>query len=382
MSSLCKHDFAVLNYVDNAVFVTDHDLHIVFWSDLLTQYSKLTPSDVSGKNLYALFPHLDNTLFKSRINIVLDQGLPQAFSSQLNKYIIPAKLPDGSFRVQNTTVTRFQEENNSFLIFSIKDITEENKQIGKYRELRDNALRQINERIKVEEKLKELNSSKDRFFSIISHDLKSPLSALLGFVQILHEEFDSLSPEEVREFIASVNMISRNINDLVLSLLDWSRIQLSNALPQEELVPLPDIFSSLSRLFGPVAGQKEIALEFQYLPNQVINIDKNMLLTVMRNLLSNALKFTNKGGKVTVIVSQSANGTTINVNDNGVGIPEENLKNLFRIDKKISTTGTGNETGTGLGLLLCKDFVEANNGTISVESEVGKGSSFTISFPA
>ncbi len=373
--------FAILNSVNNAAFVTDENHTIVFWSRLLSDYSKIDSSAVIGRNLFDYFPNLQNQRFQQRIKLVLEDGIPQSFSSQLNTYIIPCMLSDGSFRIQHTTVTRFAIANNDvFLVYSIKDITEESKQIIKLRELRNSALEQINERIKTEEKLRELNASKDRFFSIISHDLKNPLGALLGFVQILKDDLETLSMDEIRQFVDSIDEISGNINELTLMLLDWSRTQLKNALPQFESLDLEDLVGALYPLYAPLASRKGIKLTLAIVPEMTVFADKNMLLTVFRNLISNAIKFTRNEGEISIRGRVEAGNTIVEIADNGVGMEPIDVKNLFRLDKTVSRRGTNNETGTGLGLLLCKEFVEINNGNISVASSVGNGTTFTLKF--
>jgi signal transduction histidine kinase len=230
-------------------------------------------------------------------------------------------------------------------------------------------------------KLKELNESKDKFFSIIAHDLRSPFSAVLGYSEILANEALSLPVEEIVEFSSYIFKQSKAILDLLDNLLIWSRIQTGRMEYNPEFLSINECIQQVIQINHTVAAKKEIELLFQCENHYYIFADKNMILTVLRNLISNAMKFTQPKGIISIKCSVNKSFLQVSVIDSGIGISEINIQKLFRIDTQYSTLGTDQEKGTGLGLLLCKEFVEKHGGKIWVESEIGKGSKFTFSLP-
>jgi len=229
---------------------------------------------------------------------------------------------------------------------------------------------------RLNEQLNEMIATKDKFFSIIAHDLKSPFQGLLGYSSILSQEYSTLTEEEKISFIQNIEELSNSSYRLLENLLEWSRIQTGKMnLNIEEFNLLPEIFPTLS-LIKQTANNKGI--EFNYNIDSSINIqaDRYMLSAIIRNLASNSIKFTNSGGKIDLIVEKLDQFIRFSVKDTGIGISKNNIDNLFRVDKNISTKGTANEEGTGLGLLLCKEMIERHGGEITVESEVGKGTTF------
>lgn len=226
------------------------------------------------------------------------------------------------------------------------------------------------------EALLELNATKDKFFSIISHDLKGPLNSLTSFSGLLINHSDSLSKEEIKMLAQDLDKSLKNLFALLENLLEWSRSQTGNIQFKPEVIDLNMIFETNKALLDAQAANKQITIVNKCTTQLPVQADKNSITTVVRNLLSNAIKFTPAGGTITL--DAHANGQTVKimVTDTGVGMPREIVDKLFRIDTKHSTKGTANEKGTGLGLILCKEFVEKNGGHIGVDSAVGKGSTF------
>ena len=229
-----------------------------------------------------------------------------------------------------------------------------------------------------EQMLKELNSSKDKLFSIIAHDLKSPFQPLIGLSEILVEEYDSISKEERDRFIRELNNTIKNQYKLVENLLDWSRIQTGRMEFLPEKINLSESVDSNISLLNQNALIKNIELINQVQNNNFVFADLNMLQSVIQNLISNAIKFTRPNGKVIISSETRNNHVEISVKDTGVGMSKDVLENLFRIDKHHSTLGTSQEKGTGLGLIICKELIEKNEGEIWIESETNKGSKFTF----
>jgi signal transduction histidine kinase len=230
--------------------------------------------------------------------------------------------------------------------------------------------------------LHELNASKDKFFSIISHDLKGPFHALLGYSQLLEETIDIATKDEIQSDIRKLQKITERLYALLENLLTWSTLQRGGIKYHFEEIELDQVVESNLELFTPKAEQKQIILKNSITKGLLAYADSNMVNTILRNLISNALKFTPTGG-IIEISTHSHNETyiEITVSDSGIGIKPEDISKLFRIDIQHTDTGTDGEQGTGLGLNLCKELVEKNGGTIWLESKVGEGTHFKFTLP-
>ncbi len=235
--------------------------------------------------------------------------------------------------------------------------------------------------IKYADELKTLNASKDKFFSIISHDLRSPFNALLGITEYISQSYNDLTPTEIRDSIANIYASSQKLYNLILNLLEWSRLQTGRFDTDKSKIELSQLIEEAKNPYSGAAITKNIKIETDVTKDIIVFADKYMIETVLRNLISNAIKFTNTGGSVKITASTKGDFAEVNVSDNGVGVSKKYLKDLFKIDEQYRRDGTANEKGTGLGLILCKEFIEKNNGTISVESEVAKGSKFSFTIP-
>jgi PAS domain S-box-containing protein len=235
--------------------------------------------------------------------------------------------------------------------------------------------------LKYAEELKTLNASKDKFFSIISHDLRSPFNSLLGVTEYITQSFDEMNNEEIKEAVANVYQSSQQVYNLILNLLEWSRMQTGRLFIEKTELNVSELIENVINLYQQNADAKEIKLRFNSPENLNAHADKYMIETVLRNLVSNAIKFTQKGGTVTIYSNKKENFVEVTITDTGIGISKENQKKLFRIDQQFKTEGTANEKGTGLGLILCKEFIEKNDGTIELKSEEGKGSKFIFTIP-
>lgn len=234
--------------------------------------------------------------------------------------------------------------------------------------------------------LEESNKTKDQIFSIIAHDLKSPFNSLLGLTDLLSESFDSLSDDEKKEFIKYTKESVENLYRLLENLLNWSHTQTGRLKLSPEPLQIDTIIYDTLDLFYPQSQKKSIALTVEVETMAQAYADKETVKTVLRNLISNAIKFTPIGGKVTINYSltefaETGQMITIAVKDTGVGIPLEKQHFLFENPGQVKSPGTSYEKGTGLGLLLCKDFIEKNQGQISISSESGKGSTFAFTLP-
>jgi signal transduction histidine kinase len=231
------------------------------------------------------------------------------------------------------------------------------------------------------EQLNQANASKNKFFTIIAHDIRAPFHSILGLTDILQQDYDELSKDEQKEMINMLNNSSNHIFRLLDNLLKWSQAQTGDIQFKPERIELKPIIEEIVSLMQQNAINKSISLSFHFTENMSVKADKNMIDTICRNLISNAIKFTNEKGNVDVILIRNGSKAKVVVKDDGIGINDDDLKNILSIDKKNISKGTAGENGSGLGLLLCKEFTEKNKGELLIESEMGKGSSFAFLLP-
>lgn len=229
--------------------------------------------------------------------------------------------------------------------------------------------------------LQELNASKDKFFSILAHDLRSPFNGLLGFTNYLVEDLDSLSKEEVRNFATQIQGSAKLLFNLIENLLQWTRLQSGKMQCQPIRLDVSEVVTDVISVLIGNAIRKNISLRSEMNHYSYAFADQNMLYSTFQNLIANAIKFTNPGGEVRITGEYKDEYLEVCISDTGIGIRKEDMEKLFRIDVQHSTIGTSKEKGTGLGLILCKELVEKQGGTITIESEFGKGTKFIFTLP-
>lgn len=225
------------------------------------------------------------------------------------------------------------------------------------------------------------NASKDKFFSIIAHDLKSPFNALMGLSEIMIENWDVLPDEDKMEFTKDIHKASKSTYSLLKNLLEWTRSQTGRIKIEPTTFYPEKIVHENFKVLKQHAESKQIRIENNIDPEVSCFADMNMMSTVFRNLISNAIKFTNTGGRIAISSKENGAFYTFCISDDGIGMDEETQSELFSMSNKAQRTGTSQESGTGLGLLLCKEFVEKNKGEISVRSKVNEGSTFYFTLP-
>jgi len=233
------------------------------------------------------------------------------------------------------------------------------------------------------QELRKLNAEKDKFFSIIGHDLKSPISSFIGLTDIIVNKQESLTLERIQRLTRSMRDSATNLYRLLENLLEWSKLaQGLITFNPENVFLLPILKSNLSLIKG-LADSKGIKLTIDIAKDLEVYVDCNMLKSVFRNLLSNAIKFTPRGGKITLSAIDTGNESIkVCIKDTGIGMNKDIIANLFRIDEQTGRPGTEGEPSTGLGLFICKDFIETNNGRIWVKSIEGVGSEFYFTLPS
>ncbi|HEX7585111.1 MAG TPA: ATP-binding protein, partial [Prolixibacteraceae bacterium] len=275
----------------------------------------------------------------------------------------------------NTTLINQAEElhqTNSLLEERQNQIEEQSEEL----------LAQKESLVKMNKVLNDLNATKDKFFSIIAHDIKNPFNAVLGFAGLLEENFKEWNDERKLEIINLIHTSSKNLYQLLDNLLQWARSQSGVLKFNPQKIELKETFKNIINLFKETSEAKNIQLSITIQEKELlVYADRDMLDAILRNLISNAIKFTRIEGKVQLIAETLDDFAIIKVIDNGVGISAKTQEQLFRIDTHNSTYGTQNESGTGLGLILVKEFVTRHGGEISVESILGEGSTFRFTLP-
>lgn len=335
--------------------VTPTESKVVFASENFIDMIGIKGTDMIGKNMFELFPaEFAAKITKDDWNVVSD-GILLKLDEDLN--------------YKNYTSIKFpiKQGEKTFLAGYTIDITD-----------LKNSEREL---IESERRLKELNNTKDKFFSIIAHDLRSPFSSIVGFSNILASQVKEQDYEGVEKFAEIIQQSSKRALDLLSNLLEWSRSQTGRIQFNPEFIEIGKLITEIAMLMGDVSRQKSIEISLKITRSFPVIADKAMISTVLRNLISNAIKFTNSGGTIIISAEHKGHDTIVSVNDDGVGIEKNDIAKLFQIDSASSTPGTQNERGTGLGLLLCKDFVEKHGGKIWVKSEKGVGSTFYFSLP-
>lgn len=230
-------------------------------------------------------------------------------------------------------------------------------------------------------KLEALNGTQNRLFSIIAHDLRSPFINIIGLSDLLLENIKDADNPESEKYTNLINSTSKNSLNLLDNLLNWSKSQTGELGLSPEKIVLSNLILEIIELNRSLAKAKNISLNYSPTAKIEMYTDENMLGTILRNLISNAIKFTNLGGEINIFATTNQHQVEISVTDNGVGMDEETKHKIFDFSANVTSRGTANENGSGLGLVLCREFVEKLGGLLWVESEVGKGSSFKFTLP-
>lgn len=232
-----------------------------------------------------------------------------------------------------------------------------------------------------EDRLKQLNIQKDKFFSILAHDLRNPLSSLKSVVETMNSYYDTFDEAERKDYLRMLEKSTGTLYNLLENLLTWSRSQRGKISFTPELYNLNYIVDNCITNNMQSASNKSINIKTEFNHQSEIQIDANMISTVIRNLISNAVKFTPNHGEIKIKTSETPDTIAIAVSDTGIGIDANTIKKLFRIDTQVTTLGTNNEAGTGLGLILCKEFIDKHSGDIEVNSQLGRGTEFIVTLP-
>lgn len=350
-----------------------------------------------GKDL--LFQDFKNFIFQQDIELFeeLIRELQSSASEEAESFEIKLTPKEDEIITVRMTpaISTIKEHEDKRILIVIEDITRQKEEQAEFEryfeelqitrddlEERSHDFALLNEKLRQSEmQLEEMNKNKDRFFSLISHDLRSPFNSLLGLTRLIYEDYDSFSPQEIKDSVYNLQQVAEGMYNLIEDLLDWSRIQFNNVQFEVEDFNLFEKTSTLIASLKSFANDKNITIVNVIPKDLELTADLHMITTILRNLINNSIKFTPKYGLIKVSAKRELDLILISVEDNGIGMKYDKVKNLFKVGSKVSSPGTEGETGTGLGLLLCKEFIEQHGGEIWVESEKDKGTKFTFTIP-
>ncbi|MBP9119260.1 MAG: PAS domain-containing sensor histidine kinase [Ignavibacterium sp.] len=357
ISDVIGRDYAIIKALPDVLFILSEDGKFTDFKAGNNSEFPISPSYIIGKRIWDIFPH--------SIAEQLQQMIKESYTSGV--------LKTYDFKMLNREAEKHYEarivkSHKNEVLMLLRDVTNQ-----KQNEI------QI---LKIAEDLKQINDTKDKFVSIIAHDVRTPIIALIGYAEILADDIDDLQKSEIKEFASSIVEISKQTIGLLTNLLEWSRLQTGRIEFHPAPVNAYSISENTMSLLTSNAEQKNISLINNLEKETFVFADENMMQSIFNNLVTNAIKFTNRNGQITLSSSRFNDMVRFAVKDNGVGMNDKQKSMLFEINKSFTTPGTTNEKGSGLGMILCKDFIEKHGGEIWVESNSGKGSEFFFTIPA
>ncbi len=352
------------NVMNTAVQGYDANCIVRYWNKASEYVYGYTSEEAIGKNILDLIiPPSMRTAVMEDIGKMIESGIGRP-AEELHLI-----RKDGSFVPVLSSHTIIQLPGKGKELFCIDiDLTD--------------SIRLEKALIKSEAQFKELNAAKDKLFSIIAHDLRTPFNSILGFTDLLIVNIRKYDIEKIEKYLTYISLQAKSTYNLLENLLIWAKSKSNQLIFKPQYVYLPTCLNEIAESLQASATSKNIQLIIAHTPDIKIYVDLNILNTILRNLISNSIKYTNSGGLIEINVTKQPHDVEFKISDNGVGMSKETQKKLFRIDTNVSTIGTSNEKGTGLGLILCVEFIEKLNGKICVESELGKGSTFIFTLPA
>jgi PAS domain S-box-containing protein len=352
----------IANSAPVMIWITDVDGLLIFVNKIWSEFTGRTIGEELGFN-WVQDVHPEDV--KELLNIY------QNSIAQKNNFSFQFRLKrkDNLYRwLMMNGVPRFNDD-NIFLGFigTCIDITQQKED--------EDYIKKIND------ELESANQNKDKFFSIISHDLRSPLSGIMSLLDIIVSDYETLDEDERKEILFEAAKTSKSTYTLMENLLDWSRIQTGKISYEPENISLTHILNGIKNLYYQKLKEKNLTLKYDFNPEYFAFADLNMTETILRNLVSNAIKFSKEYGVIIISFNEVDNFLRVKVKDNGVGMDEKQISKLFKLDQTHSTVGTSGERGTGLGLMLCKELVEKHGGKIWIESILKAGTTFYFTLP-
>lgn len=351
---------SIFNNMGDSIFVKDAQSRLLLVNNAFCELFNLSRTEIIGKTLAENVPADERESFLKIDKAVIAEGLENINEETLTINNVT--------KIISTRKSRFIDSNGKkYLVGAIRDITE-----------KKNAEKALKEN---ENKYRKLNATKDKLLSIIAHDLRSPFNNIIGLSSLLQKRSDSFEDKQSEKYIDIINATAKETLVLLDNLLNWAKSQTGELTIKLEKTTLPSTIEQVISLENKLAATKEIILNYSCFDKIELYTDQNILKIVLRNLISNAIKFTNYGGNINVKSVQKGDLVEVSIEDDGVGMSKKTVEKLFDIYTTKTLLGTANEVGTGLGLALSKEFINKLGGEIMVTSEVGKGSIFTILLP-
>lgn len=363
---------AVFENIPEGIILMNDSGTVTGWNRFIAERSGIPGEMTVGKKLWDLQFSILSDDWKKIYPVARLEQIWLSLINSLSKEQIVSKEgqyigQDGLLVLTEDIIFPLEFKDKKFLCIIQRDLTE--------RRNAEMALKNS------EEKLKLLNSTKDKIFSIIGHDLKSPFNTITGFAQLLKKSLKDSDYDNSEKYLEAIISSAQHTNRLLNNLLIWARNELGMVSFNPVNISLHKTVKDVLDLLNPSAKLKEIVIFNNISVTEMVFADENMLRTIIQNLVSNAIKYTERSGRINIDSKQTATEVLIYVSDNGTGIKSEDLENLFDAPNIHTTKGTEEEGGTGLGLLICKEFVEKHGGKIVAESEYGKGTTFWFSLP-
>ncbi|MCM4172622.1 PAS domain-containing sensor histidine kinase [Arenibacter sp. TNZ] len=356
-----KYANTLLNNMGDAVFVKDDESRFLLVNNALCDLMDLPRAKIIGKTLAENIPLDEMKCFLEIDKQVLLDGIENINEEYLT-------LEQNQKKILSTKKSRYIDANGKkFLVGVIRDITES--------KLAEQTLKES------EVQLRELNATKDKLFAIIAHDLRSPFNNILALCEILNIAIKKSEVESSEKYLGLIDSTAKKTLVLLENLLDWAKSQSGQISFKSEKISIANVIQEILDLSRSIARTKGITINVIESDDIEVISDIKILKTIMRNLISNAIKYSKPGGTISIAVIEVENQLKVTISDSGVGMKDETRENLFLITANTPLPGTLNEKGSGFGLVLCKEFIEKLGGKIWVESEEGKGSDFNFTLP-
>jgi PAS domain S-box-containing protein len=357
ISDVIGRDYAIIKALPDILFILSEEGKFTDFKAGNNSDFPLSPSFIIGKKIWDIFPFAIAEQLQLMIKESYTSGILKTYEFKMQNH-----------NAEKHYEARIVKSHKNEVLMLLRDVTNQ-----KQNEI------QI---LKIAEDLKQINDTKDKFVSIIAHDVRTPIIALIGYAEILADDIDDLQKSEIKEFASSIVEISKQTIGLLTNLLEWSRLQTGRIEFHPEQVNAYSISENALALLTSNSEQKNITIINKIDKETFVYADENMMQSIFNNLVTNAIKFTNRNGQIILSTTRIDEMIRFSVKDNGVGMDENQKTMLFEMNKSFTTPGTTNEKGSGLGMILCKDFIEKHGGEIWVESNSGKGSDFFFTIPA
>lgn len=379
----------LLDLLDLGILVTENSGKILFWNNLLLDQLEISYSEISDINGYDFVDFLKSNStfdeeFKNDLESLINSKeriFDNVFVYRNKKHLALLSYPVESLNNPNR-LWIFWNITDSLEISGLKNLLSSDEELQLFRH-KAFILTEMNLKLKKEiEKLKKEKNEREIFLSIIAHDLKSPFQGLLGAFDTLDDSFDEMPKDDIRTYIKYANTSIKGLYALIEKLLEWSRLLIGQVKFNQTQCDLYFEMMNVVDFYKTHLKQKEITIVNLMQKKLVTLADENMINTIFRNLLSNAIKFSKRKGVITLTSEIKGNNLVVSIADNGVGMSDESKELIFDFSKHYTMNGTEEERGSGIGLLICKELMTWHNGTISFESELGKGTTFILTFPS